>query len=101
LSMILLLFDSHLAISLHFPIRDNGHVPTMFQKLHDLLSFSRHLRPSRFCVRVLFETAKFVAVKSEVNLLEAALRRCENWICRAVDLDVLRAVNEGLTPNAD
>jgi hypothetical protein len=44
---------------------------------------------------------EFVAVKLKINLLEAALRRCFDRIFLAIKLDVLCAINEGLTPDAD
>jgi hypothetical protein len=42
-----------------------------------------------------------MAVELKIDLLEAAFRCCFDCIFLAVDFDVLRAVKEGLTPNAD
>jgi hypothetical protein len=89
------------SVSLHLPIHHNSHVSSGVKELHHLLSLSRHFRPSGFCVGILLQPAKVVAVELKIDLLEAALRSVFNRILFAVDLDVLCAVNEGLMPYAD
>src|SRR5580765_2029673 len=49
---------SALCISPHFPIHHNCHVSSTFQKLHYVLSFACHLRPSRFRVGILFQPSE-------------------------------------------
>jgi hypothetical protein len=56
-----------LAVPLHFTVHHNRHVPTGFQKLHHLLTLTRHRCRFRFSVGFLFESAKFMIFEPEVN----------------------------------
>src|SRR5579859_3767112 len=57
-----------LPIKVNFRVYDHRNIFPPFQKLHHLSALPRHLRPSRFGVRILFQSPQFSILETEIHL---------------------------------
>src|SRR5579859_4326629 len=64
-----------LQIHVNFRVHDHRNVFPPFPKLHHLSALPRYLRPSRFGVRILFQSPQFSILKTEIHLSLFAFRR--------------------------
>jgi hypothetical protein len=79
-------FSAQRAVGVDLAVHDHGDVGAVFQKLHDVFSFSCHGRPARFCGGILFEAAEASFAKCKIDLLESPALRGFDGVGVVVEL---------------
>jgi hypothetical protein len=86
---------------MHLPINNDRDISTGFQELHDLLSFSRHRRPSRSGLGILFQPAQIHSAESKINLLQAPARSALYCVTLPFNYDKFQVLDQALIPDLD
>src|SRR5882724_3300964 len=82
-------------------VHDYCDVGVAFQKLHDVLAFSCHGSPTRFCSGILFEAAEASPGKVKIDLLESSALGGFYGVDVVVDLHGCCVFDHGLAPDGE
>ena len=94
-------FSAQRAVGVDLAVHDHGDVGAVFQKLHDVFSFSCHGGPARFCGGILFEAAEASFAKCKIDLLESSALGGFDGVDVLVHLHGCYVFDHGLAPDGE
>jgi hypothetical protein len=89
------------AVERDFAIHHDREVTTGFEELHYAFPRARELRPTRFCLGILFDTPKRASLEIEVHLPQTVRGCARSGVLHAVNASRTGAIHQDLAPNRD
>ncbi len=89
------------AVQRHFAVDDISDISPCGEKLHHLTSLTRQLRPTRFCLRILFQSSYRLPIKLKIHLTQPFSRRLPHCKPLPAQLHFRRSFYQRFPPNLD